>query len=218
MPKVKVKRKSVSLDMTAMCDVAFLLLTFFMLTTKFKPDEVVTVDTPSSVSDLKIPESNLITLYIAKKGVVYMDFDGQEHRLRTLNAMLDKYKVSMTDEQKREFMLGGAFGMPIAELPAYFGMRKEERNRKEVTERLTGVPSDTTNRGELYDWILTARSFNPKYRIAIKGDQEANYEYAKKVIAVLQEQNVNRFNLITSLEMKPAEMQAREKKKAGGKH
>ena len=68
MPKVKVPRKSTSVDMTAMTDVAFLLLTFFMLATKFKPDEPVVVDTPSSISEIKLPESGIMQITIDKQG------------------------------------------------------------------------------------------------------------------------------------------------------
>jgi biopolymer transport protein ExbD len=72
MPKVKIPRKNISLDMTAMCDMAFLLLTFFMLTTKFKPDEPLVVDTPTSISEIKIPESNLMVISIGKEGQVFL--------------------------------------------------------------------------------------------------------------------------------------------------
>jgi len=71
MKKVAIKRRGISTDMTAMCDVAFLLLTFFILTTQFKPDEPVIVDTPKSVSEIKLPESNIILIHIDKSGAVF---------------------------------------------------------------------------------------------------------------------------------------------------
>ena len=77
MPKVKIARKSVSLDMTAMCDVAFLLLTFFMLTTKFKPEEAVAVDIPASVSQIQIPDKNIMMISVREDGAIFFGVDDQ---------------------------------------------------------------------------------------------------------------------------------------------
>ena len=40
-------------------------------------------------------------------------------------------------------------------------------------------------------------------KIVVKADKEAKYENVKKVLNTLQEQNLNRFNLITNLEAMP---------------
>src|SRR3954454_7470373 len=105
MPKIKIPRKSISLDMTAMCDMAFLLLTFFMLATKFKPQEAVMVDIPSSVSPTKLPDTDIMTISVRNDGAVFFGIDGQHARLRMLQSITDKYKVSFTDLEKREFSL-----------------------------------------------------------------------------------------------------------------
>ena len=72
MPKVKIPRKSTSVDMTAMCDVAFLLLTFFILTTKFRPQEAVTIDIPSSTAQIPIPEKDIMMFQIAPDGRLFL--------------------------------------------------------------------------------------------------------------------------------------------------
>ena len=77
MPKVKIPRKSTLIDMTAMCDVAFLLLTFFMLTTQFKSDESVIVDTPSSISEIKLPDTDIINITITQDGKVFFSIDNK---------------------------------------------------------------------------------------------------------------------------------------------
>ncbi|GAB3823063.1 hypothetical protein GCM10028895_29210 [Pontibacter rugosus] len=104
MPKVKVKRKKPSLDMTPMVDLAFLLVTFFMLTTKFAPEESVVVDTPSSVSEIKLPDTNVITLSIDNQDRVFFGVDGQQTKEALLDKMAGKYGVSFTPEEKKRFL------------------------------------------------------------------------------------------------------------------
>lgn len=195
MPKVKVPRKSTSVDMTAMTDVAFLLLTFFMLATKFKPDEPVIVDTPSSISEIKLPESNVILITIDKNDRVFFGVDGQPTREKVLRSMADKYKVSFTEKQIKEFSLLSTFGVPIAQLPQLLDVKAEER----LKVAQSGIPCDSLN-NELSDWIWQTRLANNVVRIAVKGDRETNYPVVKRVIATLQERKVNRFNFITSME------------------
>jgi biopolymer transport protein ExbD len=105
MSKVKVPRKSTVVDMTAMTDVAFLLLTFFMLATKFKPDEPVTVTTPSSISEIKLPETDILLLTIDKDSRVFFAMDGESNRLELLDKMAEKYQLTFNDKQKKEFSL-----------------------------------------------------------------------------------------------------------------
>lgn len=78
MPKHKIPRKSTTIDMTAMCDVAFLLLTFFILTTQFRPEEVVSIDTPSSISDFILPDADVLLLSVGNDGRVFFSMDGKE--------------------------------------------------------------------------------------------------------------------------------------------
>ncbi|MCU0442329.1 MAG: biopolymer transporter ExbD [Bacteroidia bacterium] len=195
MPKVKVPRKSTSVDMTAMTDVAFLLLTFFMLATKFKPDEPVVVDTPSSISEIKLPESDVIQLTIDKDNRVFFGIDGQQTKEEILKRMGEKYSVKFTDAQIKEFSLLSTFGVPIAQLPALLNMKSEER----LKAPQPGVPCDSLN-NELADWIWQSRLVNNKVRVAVKGDRETGYPVVKQVIATLQDKKVNRFNFITSME------------------
>jgi biopolymer transport protein ExbD len=195
MPKVKIPRKSTSVDMTAMTDVAFLLLTFFMLATKFKPDEPVVVDTPSSVSQILLPESDVILLTIDKDGRVFFGVDGQQTKEELIKRMSANYKVNFTPAQIKEFSLLSTFGVPIAQLPALLDMKSEER----LKATQAGIPSDSLN-NELADWIWQTRLINNNVRVAVKGDGELAYPKVKQVIATLQDKKVNRFNLITNME------------------
>lgn len=198
MPKVKVPRKSTSIDMTAMCDVAFLLLTFFMLTTKFKPDEPVVVDMPASVSEIKLPETDIITIMIDKDNRVFFGIDGQPTRIKMLEKMAAKRGVTFTEREKARFSLIQTFGVPFANLKEYINMEPSERNRLHQP----GIPIDTLHE-ELGAWVLYARQSNPAFRIAIKGDRDASYPTVKRVFDILQERQINKFNFITSLQAAP---------------
>lgn len=205
MPKVKPHRTSPSLDMTPMVDLAFLLVTFFMLTTKFAPEESVVVDTPSSISELKLPENNVITLTVDKNKRVFFGVDAKQTKVQALQRVGAKYGVNFTAAQAKEFGDLPNFGVPISKLGSYLSLSKEDR--KSVNKDAEGVPLDSLN-NQLVDWVLESRRANqaifhkPTY-IAIKGDGDADVPTVQKVIKILQERDINRFNLITDMENKP---------------
>ncbi len=195
MPKVKIKRKSTLIDMTAMCDVAFLLLTFFMLTTKFKPEEVVSVDIPASRSELLTPDRDIMIISIEKGGKAFFSVDNQTLRGDLLDKMGEMYKVTFTADQRKNFQLTETFGVDVRQLPQLLTVATAEEKRNFAQ---TGVPMDTVN-NQLGDWILEGRKLNPKMRIAIKGDRQSDMPAVQRVIEILQERKTNKFNLITSL-------------------
>ncbi len=206
MAKVKIARKSIMLDMTAMCDVAFLLLTFFMLTTKFKPDEPVVVDTPGSVSQTVLGDADLLMITIDPDGKIFMGVDSDKTRAAMLEKMSGQYKVAFNAEQKNQFRLTSTFGAPMAALPQIMTATGKARAQMQ-----TGIPTDSLD-NQLAKWVQYARlaqsdlyNNDPKrqLKIVVKADKEAKYENVKKVLNTLQEQNLNRFNLITNLEAMP---------------
>ena len=200
MPRVKVPRKSTAIDMTAMCDVAFLLLTFFILTATARQPEPLPVDTPSSTVKIKLPATDIATI-TAGHDKVFFGVAGQQVRVRMLERMAERYKIQFTDEEKNRFSLMESFGVPIANLKQVIHLSGEERNKEGVQP---GIPTDSTD-NQLNEWILQARYAtkeinNKEMRVSIKGDANMEYPTIKKIIDVLQDQNINKFSLITSLE------------------
>lgn len=195
MPKVKVPRKSTAIDMTAMCDVAFLLLTFFILTTKFRPQEVVQIDIPASTAQIPIPDRNILMFHISPDGKVFMGLDDQNTRLGLLEKIEENYKLTFTPEQKDAFRLTEIWGMNINDLPAW--LNKDANAR--ATSPQPGMKIDTSGGDpQLENLILWSRQTNNDLRIAIKADKTTEYKSFDKVIEALQNRKVNRFNLITS--------------------
>lgn len=195
MGKVKVHRATPSLDMTPMVDLAFLLVTFFMLTTKFAPDEPVQVQTPSSVSEILLPDTDVMVITVAKDGRVFFTMDGKYHREDLIKKIGEKYGVTFSKDEVHTFAILSSFGMPMGNLQSYLAMEPEARKKLEQP----GIPADSAH-NELADWIVYARMSNPKLRIALKGDSDTSYPTVKQVINTLIDRKVLRFNLITNME------------------
>jgi len=198
MAKIKMKKKSTSTDMTAMCDVAFLLLTFFILTATAKVPEALPVDTPASTVQTKLPETDLATITIGK-GKVFYDLKGREVRKRTLQLMGDKYGIKFTQDEMDKFALMEGFGVPIQSLSQIIAMKAADRTKAEQP----GVPKDSLD-NQLKEWIYNSRIANietndKELQIAIKGDAKEEYPAIHKVMDILQDQKINSFSLVTGL-------------------
>ena len=198
MAKIKMKKKSTSTDMTAMCDVAFLLLTFFILTATAKVPDVLPVDTPASTVQTKLPEKDLATLTVGK-GKVFFDLKGKNVRLRTLELMAQKYKLDFSEEDMKRFAIMESFGVPIQSLKQVIEMQPSERTKANQP----GIPTDSLD-NQLADWVQNARLANieiadKELQIAIKGDAKEEYPIIRKVMDILQAQKINSFSLVTGL-------------------
>lgn len=196
MPKVKIPRKSTAVDMTAMCDVAFLLLTFFMLTSNFTRKEAATVNAPSSISEIKIPERNILLILVDANGKLFFGIDGQENRVTLLERMGALYNLQFSREELKEFSLINSFGVPIERMKTFLSLNPQERESPAYAD---GIPCDSLN-NQLKNWVSETRNISKEYRIAIKADQATAYPKIKKLMETLQDLNENRYNLITTLE------------------
>jgi len=199
MAKLKMSKKSTKVDMTAMCDMAFLLLSFFIMTATAKVPEALPVETPASTVQTKLPDENLGTLSIAK-GKVFYGVTGRDIRSETLKRMGEKYKVPFSDADLTKFALIDGFGVDIRQMKQLIDMKNEERMKENVQP---GIPYDSIN-NQLTDWIQISRNVTKELHekdldIAIKGDAKEEYPTVKKVLDILQKQSKNNFFLVTGL-------------------
>jgi len=197
MSKAKVARKSTLIDMTAMSDVTVLLLTFFMLTSTFVKKEPVEVTTPGSVSEIKIPESDILQILIDPTGKVFLSLDKQGDMVTTLTSVGNDLGVTFTPEEIQKFKIQKTFGVPIKNMKAYLAMTAD--NQDKILKDY-GIPTDSLD-NQFKTWIKNARISNPDLRIAIKADQDTPYKVIKSVMTSLQDLRENRYNLITSLKV-----------------
>ena len=206
MSKIKMPRSSPDLDMTPMVDLAFLLVTFFMLTAQFRPEEAVVVDTPSSMSQSPVPTENLMTVTVDSAGRVFWDFTDKKVRAEVIKEMAKRYNFTLDAEQQQRFVNLNDIGLPVQQLPTYLSLDTPQE-RKQVDQASPGIPIDSTN-NQLLDWIRVTQLIfssgadgkNPI--VALKGDGNVNYSVISKVIKIFQSPNVaiNRFKMITDLE------------------
>ena len=203
MPKHKIKRQSTAIDMTAMCDVSFLLLTFFMLATKFKPPDPVEVITPASISDTKIPETDIMLISIDGKGRVFFEMDGQPVRKQLIEEINQDQNLGLTQGEMNNFILGTGVGVPFNQLKSLLQLNPSDQKNFKAT----GIPVDSTltETNQLFKWVAYGRLVNQNARIAIKGDGTAKYPVVKDVFSTLANDKVQgyKFNLVTSLKEKP---------------
>ncbi|MFN8282522.1 MAG: biopolymer transporter ExbD [Chitinophagales bacterium] len=208
MPKIKVPRKSTHMDMTAMCDVAFLLLTFFILTAKFRPNELIEIITPASRATETVKE-DLVSISVDKDGNAYFIAASPRRKAEILDKMIEKYGtkypllVAMNAKQKIQFTQLEQVAFPAQQIPQMVAVKQDQLKKWKEEGKLAGIPKDTTN-NELGDWIMAARFAyeNDKINFAIKGDKTSNIKAINRVIEILRDKDVNSFKLITSLEGK----------------
>jgi biopolymer transport protein ExbD len=201
MPKIKLPTKSPHIDMTPMVDTFAVILTFLLLTAQMRQTEPANVDTPFSISEKPTPDFNMMTFLLAPDGKVFMNFDNggdtlTKFRPKILVEVGKRYGIEFTEEQQREFeKYPSSIGVPIDKMKEFL----DTKNMADRNKLQTGIPLDSAD-NQLAIWILYARQVNPNVQACIKGDSETHFETVEKVLDILQDKNVNRFNLITSLE------------------
>jgi biopolymer transport protein ExbD len=221
MAKVKVKKQSTFIDMTAMSDVTVLLLTFFMLTSSFLQKEPITVNTPASVSEFKVPDTNILTILVDKDGKIFLDMDKKEDLIQTVVKVGEDYGITFTSTQLESLRKISSFGVPIRGLASFLDLKGSDQDAymqeqlKDPANKRVGIPNAdeevrdskglVSNGNEFKLWIKHAKEINRDLSLAIKSDQQTNYPVVKKVMDDLRDMRENRYLLVTNLKTASSE-------------
>ena len=201
MGKIKVQKKDIWIDMTPMSDVMTLLLCFFMLTSTFLTPEPVKVNTPSSVSEVKVPENDVLNILVSPEGNIYVGSENKNTMLDMMQTVTDKFGISLNANQLKHFKEDAMIGAPMSLFTQYLSLETDKMG--EEIQKLS-IPLDSIDGGksEFQEWVTAARESNPDIRLAIKADAKTSYAVIKKMMSELQDMNENRYQLITNLDTK----------------
>ncbi len=201
MARPKLPRKSTTVDMTAMCDVAFLLLSFFILTTKFKPSENVTVAIPSSVSSKPAPEKDVVMVSITKDGKVFLTMDDEENKETLLNTVNTVNNLGLTPAEISRLVKAPVFGVPLEQLKQQSTLTPD----KLTDQFLPGIPVLDSTNNQMLHWMrgIVSTYQGKKLNLLMKGDNATRYPAFKSVITAFKKNDVFKFQMVTNPENVP---------------
>jgi len=205
MPSVKIKKHAPDNDMTPFVDVAFLILSFFMLATKFKPEEPIEVTTPNSVSSAALPEKDAFMVSIDKGGRVFVSVDNPQFRQVLIDNLNKTRNLGLTPAEVKNFINAPSVGVPFSQLKSLLSLDPELESTKNAVKQQPGIPCADSTGGELYFWVrdaLVAYS-GRKSNLLIKSDNDTKYPVFKNVLNAFKKNDQNKFLLVTSPEDAP---------------
>ena len=202
MPSVKIKKHAPENDMTPMVDLAFLILAFFMLATKFKPEEAADVKIPSSVSSDAVPEKDVFTVSVDKDARIFVSMDNPEFRQVLIENLNKTRNLGLGPAEIKSFINISSVGVPFGQLKSLLSLTPEQQKAL----KQPGIPAADSTGGELYYWVrdaLVAYS-GRKLNLCIKADNNTKYPAYKNVLNAFKKNDQNKFLLITSPEDAPS--------------
>jgi biopolymer transport protein ExbD len=205
MPSVKIKKHAPDNDMTPFVDIAFLILSFFIMATKFKPEEPVEVTTPNSVSSIALPEKDAFMVSIDKDGRVFISMDNPQSRQLLIQSMNQTRGLGLGPAEIKNFVNASSVGVPFSQLKSLLSLDPEDENSMPLLKQQVGIPCTDSTGGELTVWVreaLTAYS-GKKLNLLIKSDNNTKYPVFKHVLDAFKLNDQNKFLLVTSPEDAP---------------
>jgi biopolymer transport protein ExbD len=205
MARPKIPRKSTAVDMTAMCDVAFLLLSFFILTTKFKPSEAVPINTPNSVAAKIAPEKNVIMISLNKDGKVFLstgdsrdDKDKKEAMIKSVNGSRN---LGLSEAEIQALVRAPFIGVSLATLKQQARLPVDQM----TGDKLPGIPAKDSNNNELNDWMrgVADAYAGMKPNLLLKGDNVSKYPTFRNIIDAFRKNDFFKFQMVTNPESVP---------------
>ena len=201
MPSVKIARKSTDTDMTPFVDIAFLILSFFIMATKFKPPDIVEIKTPGSVLSQKLPENHAVMISFDSINRVFFtvlsEKDPQKYT-DIINEVNTGQNLGLTPAEIANFRNIYMVGVPLSGVKQLLGM--DAKSVEKV--RQPGIPVEDTLNNELYWWVRAAKNAfaGEKLNYLIKGDGNSKYPAFEAVVAALKRNEEFKYNLITTLD------------------
>lgn len=205
MPSIKIPKKSTDTDMTPFVDIAFLILSFFIMATKFKPPDPVEIKTPGSVLSQKMPESNAVLISIDSSNKVYFSILSEKDPSKfdnVINEINDKQKLGLTPAQISNFRKTYMVGVPFSGLKQLLDIDGKEQG----SVKQPGIPVMDSTNNQLFWWIQGAKNAfaGEKLVYLIKGDGNSKYPAFEAVIEALKKNEEFKYSLVTSLDDIPA--------------
>ncbi|HEX6916089.1 MAG TPA: biopolymer transporter ExbD [Chitinophagaceae bacterium] len=201
MARPKLPRKSTNIDMTAMCDVAFLLLSFFILATEFKPAEAVEITTPTSVASKPAPEKDVVLLSITTDGKVFLMVDDAEQKKEIVSELNKNRSLGLTEADINRASAAPFFGTPVSQLKAALALPAD----KYVGPSFPGIPAKDTANNEVNDWMRAVKVAytGKRMNLLLKGDMNSKYPTLKNVINAFKANDFMKFQMVTNPENVP---------------
>jgi biopolymer transport protein ExbD len=212
MGRAKLPRKSTSIDMTAMCDVAFLLLSFFILTTKFKPSEAIAVVIPKSVAAKVAPTKDYVQVIFDKDGKVFLEMDDESVKETIANSLNNTMNLGLDVKAFKKALF---FGAPFNGLKSFLALPEDQRKGN----LLPGIPVKDSSNNELTAWMAQVLSAyqGKKPSFLLKGDNMAKFPAFKSVITAFKKNDILKFQMVTSPEGVPVGTDLWKKMQSGEK-
>lgn len=204
MPSAKIPRRSTDTDMTPFVDIAFLILSFFIMATKFKPPEPVEITTPGSVLSQKLPENNAVMITIDSSNKVYFtvlssrDLSKYDAIIQGLNT---SQNLVLSPAEMANFRKTFLVGVDFANLKQL--LATDFRDQAKIKQ--PGIPVADTLNNQLIWWIKEAKAAfaGEKLNYLIKGDGLSKYPTFAAVVYALKKNEEFKYNLVTSLDDVP---------------
>ncbi len=220
MPSIKIPRKSTDTDMTPFVDIAFLILSFFIMATKFKPPEPVEIKTPGSVLSQKMPESNAVLISIDSTNKVYFSLLSEKDPGKfddLIEGIDNSQKLGLTAAEKANFKKTVMVGVPFNGLKQLLGIDAKEQG----AVKQPGIPVMDSTNNQLVWWIQESQKAfaGEKLVYLIKGDGNSKYPAFEAVIEALKKNEEFKYSLITALDDVPvgSALYNEQKMSGGGK-
>jgi biopolymer transport protein ExbD len=201
MARPKLPRKSTNIDMTAMCDVAFLLLSFFILATEFKPVEAVEVTTPTSVASKPAPEKDVVLVSITTDGKVFIMLDDPDQKKEVVTQLNKNRNLGISEGELGLAANAPFFGTPLSQLKASLSLPVD----KYVGKNMPGIPAKDTANNEMLDWMsaISTAYQGKKMNLLLKGDMNSKYPTLRNVINSFKRNEFLKFQMVTNPENVP---------------